>query len=70
VSTWSCNISRTGRVVRICIGLLLLAAGIYLILAIDSAFWGTGLCTLGAFGIFEGIKGWCAMRAMGFKTPF
>jgi hypothetical protein len=23
----------------------------------------------GAFMIFEGVNGWCAVRAMGFKTP-
>jgi hypothetical protein len=23
----------------------------------------------GAFMVFEGVKGWCVMRAMGFKTP-
>lgn len=70
MSAWSCNISRTGRIVRICIGLLLFALGIYLILEAGSAFWGSGLCAFGAFGVFEGIKGWCAMRALGFKTPF
>ena len=70
MNTWSCNISRTGRIIRICLGVLFLALGVYLILEVDSAFWGTGLCTLGLFAIFEGIKGWCAMRALGFKTPF
>ncbi len=69
MSAWSCNISRTGRAVRICLGLVMLAAGIYLTLEKDSAFWGTGLCAIGSFGVFEGIKGWCAMRALGLKTP-
>jgi hypothetical protein len=23
----------------------------------------------GAFMIFEGVNGWCVVRAMGFKTP-
>ena len=23
----------------------------------------------GAFMVFEGVNGWCAVRAMGFKTP-
>lgn len=70
MSAWSSNISPIGRIVRICLGLLMLAAGVYLVLKADSAFRGTGLCALGAFGIFEGIKGLCAMRALGFKTPF
>ena len=24
----------------------------------------------GAFTVFEGLVGWCAIRAMGVKTPF
>jgi hypothetical protein len=48
----------------------MLATGLYLILKTDHAFWGCGLCTLGAFGIFEAIVGWCALRAMGVKSPF
>lgn len=70
MSAWSCNISRTGRLIRFFLGLIFLAAGIYLIFEKDSAFWGMGLCTFGAFGMFEGLKGWCAMRALGLKTPF
>lgn len=67
---WSCNISWTGRIIRFVLGVLFLAAGIYLIVEKDSAFWGMGLCTFGIVGVFEGLKGWCAMRALGVKTPF
>jgi hypothetical protein len=30
-----------------------------------------GIATVlgGAFMIFEGVNGWCAVRALGFKTP-
>lgn len=28
-----------------------------------------GLLAAGAFGVFEARKGWCAVRALGFKTP-
>ncbi|MAB76643.1 MAG: hypothetical protein CMO47_09330 [Verrucomicrobiales bacterium] len=70
MASWKCNINPRGRILRGLLGLTTLAGGIYLLLKTDSAFWSTGLCTLGAFAIFEGIKGWCALRAMGVKLPF
>lgn len=30
---------------------------------------GLAACCGGAFMLFEGLVGWCAVRAMGFKTP-
>jgi hypothetical protein len=30
---------------------------------------GIAACCGGAFMLFEGLVGWCAVRAMGFKTP-
>lgn len=70
MSEWSCNIGIRGRVIRGILGLLLIALGLYLILQKDEAFWGTGFCTFGAFAVFEAIKGWCALRAMGIRLPF
>ncbi len=37
----------------------------------DAAFLvgGIAACCGGAFMLFEGLVGWCAVRAMGFKTP-
>jgi hypothetical protein len=67
---WTCNIGFGGRIFRGVLGAAMLATGLYLILKTDHAFWGCGLCTLGAFGIFEAIVGWCALRAMGVKSPF
>ena len=32
-------------------------------------FGGIAACCGGAFMLFEGLVGWCAVRAMGFKTP-
>jgi hypothetical protein len=29
----------------------------------------SGIIAGGAFAIFEGRTGWCAARAMGFRTP-
>lgn len=70
MAAWKCNIDIRGRILRGLVGLTALTGGIYLLLKTDSAFWSTGLCTLGAFAVFEGVKGWCALRAMGIKLPF
>ncbi len=71
-----CNIDNRGRTARVISGIVTGAVGVVLIVAgqIGSLpFWAfaAGLGTLagGAFMIFEGVKGWCVMRAMGFKTP-
>jgi hypothetical protein len=71
-----CNIDNRGRVARIIAGLLTAAIGAGLVGARLTgvlpgwALW-AGLFTIagGAFSIFEGLKGWCVMRALGFKTP-
>ena len=67
---WQCNIDRRGRIFRGILGALTLGAGIYLVFWTDHSFWGSGACALGAFAIFEAIKGWCAIRAFGIGTPF
>ena len=71
-----CNIDNRGRVARIITGLLTAVIGAGLIAAWpmgSAAPWGlwVGIGTIlgGAFAIFEGVKGWCVVRAMGFKTP-
>jgi len=70
MDTWSCNIDSRGRIIRALVGIVVLASGVYLLIGTDSAFWSTGLCTLGAFALFEAVKGWCALRALGVKLPF
>ncbi|MEM9017346.1 MAG: DUF2892 domain-containing protein [Verrucomicrobiota bacterium] len=70
MADWKCNIGRSGRIIRGVIGLIAVAAGVYLLVWRDEAFWSTGLIAIGLFGIFEAVKGWCALRAVGFKTPF
>ncbi len=71
-----CNIDQRGRVARIITGALAEAAGIGLVVAWFLevlpmwALWaGIGGIVGGSFSIFEGLKGWCVVRAMGFKTP-
>lgn len=71
-----CNIDNRGRTARIVSGVLTAAVGAGLLAAWALqttppwTIW-AGLAALagGAFMIFEGLKGWCVMRAMGFKTP-
>jgi len=61
------NISNTGRLLRGFGALVLLVgAGFGFIL---SAWLGTVLAVAGAFVLFEALRGWCVMRACGFKTP-
>jgi hypothetical protein len=71
-----CNIDGRGRLARIITGVLTAAVGLGLILSASMnwlpgwATWaGLGCLAGGGFSIFEGLKGWCVVRAMGFKTP-
>ena len=72
----TCNIDRRGRVVRSIMGIVLLgiAAIWYPSTPAGASVWlyaAQGLLALsGGFTIFEGLAGWCAIRAMGIKTPF
>ena len=69
-STWTCNIDKKGRWLRFIGGLAAGGTGIWLWMAKDHVFWGIGLIVVGAFAVFEGIRGWCALRALGLQTPF
>jgi hypothetical protein len=71
-----CNIDRRGRVLRTTLGVATTVVGIGLLVArslMPLPGWalGAGIAAVagGAFMIFEGVNGWCAVRAMGFKTP-
>ncbi|MFM7809858.1 MAG: hypothetical protein ACKPEA_18320 [Planctomycetota bacterium] len=70
-----CNIDRRGRTARIVVGACVEAAGMALL-----AWWflggpgwtiwpAAGCIAGGNFAIIEGALGWCAERAMGFRTP-
>lgn len=71
-----CNIDRRGRQVRLAAGVLLVLAACLVLLAwalpsgsrvfIAACLLGVGA---GAFMIFEGLAGWCWLRAMGVRTP-
>lgn len=61
------NLRRTGRIARGVIGTICLITGI--IVAGDIEWWfGLIFVLPGLFAIFEAIRGWCLIRACGFKT--
>lgn len=72
-----CNIDSRGKAVRMMWGILCVALSavtaclIWLGTIGGSWAWiaAGGLLASGLFGIYESRKGWCAVRAMGFKTP-
>jgi len=72
-----CNIDARGKAVRLISGFITLAvAAALLIAAALGAVDGPWLWIAGAaagagalFQIYEGWSGWCAVRAMGVKTP-
>ncbi|MEO0018294.1 MAG: hypothetical protein RLZZ522_1577 [Verrucomicrobiota bacterium] len=62
------NIDWRGRLVRGLGGLALLGGAVFC-----RANWpwlGLGLAMVGVFGLFQALRGWCLMRACGFKTRF
>ena len=76
---WSmqCNIDARGKAARLKAGLVAVVLGAILLgLALAAgvgpgwlAWVGLGLVAAGGFGIFEARAGWCAVRAMGIRTP-
>lgn len=72
----TCNIDRRGKRVRAILGVILVLSA----LGLAIAAWLTGrhlalgvpagfALLAGLFGLFEAANGWCAVRAMGYKTP-
>ncbi|MDZ4830208.1 MAG: hypothetical protein SGJ09_08440 [Phycisphaerae bacterium] len=71
-----CNIDSKGKAVRLMggaiiegIGLLLVTLWFVGMMPPWAAIVGAVAIVSGLFGIFEGLSGWCVVRAMGFKTP-
>ena len=67
---FECNLDVGQRILRLAIGFLLL------VLAFKSRGYGypvyvqMGLVFGGSFVLFEGARGWCALKALGLKIPF
>jgi len=70
-----CNIDRSGRTLRLVMGAIIEMIGFALLLwwyrgGPPWSIWPAIACIgLGNFAIIEGTIGWCAVRAMGFRTP-
>jgi len=71
----ACNIDQRGRRARLISGAIVDLCGVALIITgalngpLAMFVVGIFLCITGSFMIFEGARGWCALRAMGVKTP-
>ena len=73
----TCNIDSKGRKVRLIAGALTEGAGLMLLVlrwqGVLSDEWpwfvGGGLVAGGMFMVIEGSLCWCAVRALGVKTP-
>jgi hypothetical protein len=73
---FTCNIDKRGRHLRIVMGAFLETIGLtlgvlwFLEMLPSWAIWpAVAIWISGMFVIFEGVVGWCAIRALGMKTP-
>jgi hypothetical protein len=71
---FACNINRQGRWLRGLSGVFFVALGIAILIRSWPPGWwqwvlGIGCVLFGLFQIVEATLGWCAVRAMGFRTP-
>ncbi len=73
---FTCNIDRRGRTTRFVIGAFLETLAIllgvlwYFAWTPEWTIWpAIGMWLSAMFVLFEALVGWCAVRAMGFKTP-
>jgi len=71
----TCNIDARGKRARLINGIVLLLVGLLLAFFFawpreNSLLWiiSAGCILGGGFCVFEARAGWCAVRAMGFKT--
>jgi hypothetical protein len=62
------NINKTGRIARGGISVVFLLAAA--VLVPYSAPLALVFLLVGLFTLYEALRGWCAVRACGIKTPF
>lgn len=71
----ACNIDEHGKKARLLGGVIVDVCGAALLVtgflthSLGILIAGIFLDITGSFMIFEGARGWCALRAMGIKTP-
>lgn len=71
---FTCNIDRKGKIYRIVVGDIIISIAVVWFLFTmhaENTFLfviQALLALIGGFTVFEGVVGWCAIRAMGFKT--
>ncbi|MGO9245424.1 MAG: hypothetical protein ACLP0A_03750 [Verrucomicrobiia bacterium] len=71
----ACNIDQRGRKARLISGaVVILCGGTLIVTGVITGsrtllVAGIFLDVAGSFMIFEGVRGWCALRAIGIKTP-
>jgi hypothetical protein len=62
------NIDRKGRIARAMFGVICVVSGLLLV---RYSWWvSSALVAFGALGFYEAFRGWCLMRACGFKTKY
>lgn len=61
------NLGTAGRIVRLLWAFAMGGAAWWI--RIDHPAAAVILALLGLFGLFEALRGWCIVRACGFKTP-
>jgi uncharacterized membrane protein len=72
----TCNIDPRGRKIRFVGGILFDGCGAALLVwglltvGVGLSVAGVVLSLVGGFMIFEAARGWCALRALGIKTPW
>ena len=68
-----CNIDARGKRTRLIAGMITSVVGMVALIVLDfeplGAIIGFSCFAGGGFMMFEGWAGWCAVRALGFKTP-
>lgn len=72
-----CNIDQRGRRVRLLWAIVMFALAVAVGASAVVGWWGgiwpwvvaAVLAAFGVFALYEARKGWCAVRAMGIKTP-
>lgn len=67
---FECNLDVRQRILRLAFGVVLLVLAYMSRGYACPTYVQMGLALGGAFVLFEGARGWCALKALGLKIPF